>query len=181
MLITDPQISTVPLKCSGGRVLTECMLPSLSTAGPPDPHLSSLRLWFLEAELQAASSCSSPCPDASVPAPLAPPSQPLNRCPWGQPTQWMLKHTISTEPAQGAVSQETQALPPSPTSLPSCKPSLLCPHPRKPAWRPAPCFLGSNGFYYLSICCENLTSRELTLISYMQFIHISLPWQRQMS
>lgn len=52
---------------------------------------------------------------------------------------------------------KTQALPPCATPL------LLCLHPKKSAQRPAPCFLGSNAFYYFSICCERLTSRELIL------------------
>lgn len=158
--------------------------PFLLHVWPPVTQMNSPCLWFMEADLQAASSCSNPCLGVSLPctsSSTTPISQQLSLRP-AYPVD-AASTSSQTEPEQeGTVaSHRTRHKPLHPLPHPSCKPSLCCPHPKKPAWRLAPCFLGSSGFYYFSICCEHLTSREVIHISYMQFIYIFLSWQSQTS
>lgn len=84
MLISAWPISVMLLKCSGGiRVLTDSSLPCSSSASVT--QMSSLGLRFMEADLQAASSCSNPRLDVFLPCTSS------HSCPWGPLTQWMLQ------------------------------------------------------------------------------------------
>lgn len=152
--------------------------PFLVHRQPPVPQMSSLGLRFMEADRQAASSCSNPRLDVFLPCTSS------DSCPWGPLTQWMLQaHHVRRSQRQElqVTSQVTHRMrhkPPVP--LPSCLlASPLCAVPTQGV--SAPCFLRNDGSHYVSICCERLTPRELIPLSYMQFTYISLPWQAQMS
>lgn len=105
--------------------------PCLLHARPPVTQMSALCLWFMEADLQAASSCSNPCLDECHPRPPVWLQLSLRPAYPGDAGST----SSQTEPVQGVaggftsyIQNEAQALSPLPHS--SCPIPLPCLHPK---------------------------------------------------
>lgn len=141
------------------RVLTENMLPSFFMLGLQS-QMSTLCLWFVEAHLQAASSCSNPCLEGCHPLTspyLAPPAPVVLEAPYPADAG---STSSQTEPEELQVA--SQVIYRTRHKLFTSAPFLLqalCPVPTQKVMAKICSPLGSNGFYDFSICCECLTPK----------------------
>lgn len=148
---------------------------------PPAAQTSSLCLWPIHGGLISGRPAAIQIHAWMLPSLrlLAPPTQPLNICPWGSAYPVDVTSTSSQmeSPSQQAAghfcrfSQGTEDKLFHPRPHLSCKPTLCCPHPQRVSTQTRHLLLGKSWFFLLFHlpCPEHLTVRQRIPISGMQF------------